>query len=159
MTFGFSYIGLIFVILLIIPNLLCIKHLPKQNNKKKENIILLVCEKLGQALILILPLIFINFNISSFNVWTIWLLFAFITLLLYEVWWMKFFKSNKSIVDLYSSLLYIPVAGATLPVITFLLLGIYGKNIPLIISSIIFGIGHISIHLITKRELTNSTIS
>ena len=54
--------------------------------------------------------------------------------------------------DMYSSILGIPVAGATLPVLSFLLLVIYGKNIPLIVSTIILGIGHIGIHMNHKKE-------
>jgi len=55
--------------------------------------------------------------------------------------------------DMYSSFIGIPVAGATLPVLAFLCLGIYGKNVFLIISTIILGIGHIGIHLGHKKEL------
>lgn len=55
--------------------------------------------------------------------------------------------------DMYSSILGIPVAGATLPVLAFLLLGVYGKNIFLIFSSIILGIGHIGIHLNHRKEV------
>ena len=47
----------------------------------------------------------------------------------------------------------IPVAWAVLPVIAFLLLGIYGKNIFLIIAAIILGIGHIGIHIDHKKEI------
>ena len=54
--------------------------------------------------------------------------------------------------DQYSSILGVPVAGATLPVLAFLLLGIYGKNVFLIVSTIILGIGHIGIHLNHKKE-------
>jgi hypothetical protein len=54
--------------------------------------------------------------------------------------------------DMYSSILGIPVAGATLPVLASLLLGIYGKNIFLIISAIILGVGHIGIHLNHRKE-------
>ena len=55
--------------------------------------------------------------------------------------------------DMYSSLLGIPVAGATLPVTAFLLLGIYGKNIFLLVSTVILGIGHIGIHLNHRKEI------
>jgi len=55
--------------------------------------------------------------------------------------------------DMYSSLLRIPVAGATLPVFAFLLLSIYGKNLFLFISVIILGVGHIGIHLHHKKEV------
>ncbi len=39
-----------------------------------------------------------------------------------------------------------------LPVIAFMLLAVYGRNIVLGISVIILGIGHIGIHLMHKRE-------
>ncbi len=72
---------------------------------------------------------------------------------LYEIYWIKYFKSNKTMKDMYSSLLGIPVAGAILPVIAFFLLGIYVKNIFLIIATIILGIGHIGIHLNHRKEI------
>jgi len=56
-------------------------------------------------------------------------------------------------VDMYSSFLGIPVAGASLPVAAFLLLGIYFKDIFLIVSTIILGIGHIGIHLNHRGEV------
>ena len=46
-----------------------------------------------------------------------------------------------------------PVAGATLPVLAFLLLGIYGKLIWLILSAVILGIGHIGIHWTHRKEV------
>lgn len=45
------------------------------------------------------------------------------------------------------------MAGATLPVLAFLLLGIYGKNIFMTIAVIILGIGHIGIHLNHRKEV------
>ena len=59
---------------------------------------------------------------------------------------------------MYRSFLKIPVAGATLPVIAFLILGIYGKNIFLIFATILFGIGHIGIHLNHKKEIKKKII-
>lgn len=55
--------------------------------------------------------------------------------------------------DFYSSILGIPVAGATLPVAAFLLLAVYGKNVVLAIAVLILGIGHIGIHLMHRREV------
>ena len=54
--------------------------------------------------------------------------------------------------DLYSSILGIPVAGATLPVLAFMLLAVYGKNIFLAAAVLILGIGHIGIHLMHRKE-------
>ena len=56
----------------------------------------------------------------------------------------------------YSSILGIPVAGASLPIIAFLLLSIYGRNPLLGIATVILGIGHIGIHLMHARECNHS---
>lgn len=78
-------------------------------------------------------------------------------MLLYEIWWIRYFKSQKEMKDFYKSLLGIPVAGATLPVLAFLFLGVYGKNIFLILATIVLGIGHMGIHFNHKRELEKSS--
>lgn len=136
-------------------NIIWSKNKPKEYDKyvKNENKLLLLFERIGEILVTCLSLIFSDFNINKISSWTIILLIAFILMILYEIYWTRYFKSNKTMKDMYSSLLGIPVAGATLPVIAFLLLGIYGKNIFLIISTIILGIGHIGIHLNHKKEL------
>lgn len=152
--FGFSYVGFIFLLMLFIPNLIWINNKPKDYDKyiKKENKILLIFEKTGEVLITCISLIFSDFNTNTISLWSIFLLLAFIFMVLYEIYWIKYFNSKKNMKDFYSSLLSIPVAGATLPVIAFLFLGIYGKSIPLLISVLIFGIGHICIHLNHLKE-------
>lgn len=152
---GFSYIGLIYLLMLFIPNIIWTKNLPKDYNEVvgNESRILLLFERIGQALVTCSAIIFSDFNINNFNLWSIWLLASFIIMIMYEINWLKYFLSNKSLKDFYSSFFGIPVAGATLPVLAFLLLGIYGKNIWLIISIIILGIGHIGIHLQHLQEL------
>lgn len=155
MNFGFSYVGLVFLIMLFIPNIIWSKNPPKDYEKYacNENKILLTLERIGEALTSTLCLIFSDFNIGSISAWSIWLALAFLAMILYEIYWIRYFKSEKTMQDMYSSILGIPVAGATLPVIAFFLLGIYGKNIPLIVSVIILGIGHIGIHLEHKKEI------
>jgi pimeloyl-ACP methyl ester carboxylesterase len=59
--------------------------------------------------------------------------------------------------DFYRGFLGIPVAGATLPVCAFFLLGIYGSNAFLLIAVVILGIGHIGIHLQHKNEIFEKT--
>ena len=155
MNFGFSYVGLIFLIMLFIPNIIWSKNLPKDYEKyvKNENKVLSVLEKIGEVGNCCLVLIFTDFNINDISYWSIILLLAFLSMVLYEIYWIRYFRSKKTMKDMYSSILGIPVAGATLPVLAFLLLGIYGKNIPLIISTVILGIGHIGIHLNHKKEI------
>ncbi len=154
MNFGFSYVGLIYLAMLFIPNLFWTKHKPKDYEKyvKNENRILKIFESIGQALVTCIVLIFKDFNISV-SFWSLWLILSFLFMVLYEIYWLRYFKSEKTMRDFYSGLLGIPVAGASLPVISSFLLGIYGRNIPLIISAIILGIGHIGIHINHKKEI------
>ena len=51
MHFGFSYIGLIFLAMLTIPNLIWTKNMPKDYEKyaANENKLLQVLERIGQA--------------------------------------------------------------------------------------------------------------
>ncbi len=153
--FGFSYIGLIFLLMLMIPNMIWSKNKPKDYDKyvKNENKVLLLFERIGEMLVTCISLIFIDFNINKISNWSIILFIAFILMILYEIYWIRYFKSNRTMKDMYSSLLRIPVAGATLPVFAFLLLGIYGKNVLLVIATIILGIEHIGIHLNHRKEV------
>lgn len=157
MNFGFSYIGLIFLLMLMIPNMIWSKNKPKDYDGyvKNENRVLVMFERIGEVTVTCLSLIFTNFNIKSISNWSIILLIAFLLMILYEIYWIRYFKSSKTMKDMYSSLLGVPVAGATLPVLAFFLLGIYGKNILLIISTVILGIGHIGIHLNHRKECNN----
>lgn len=153
--FGFSYIGLLFLLMLMIPNIIWSKNKPKGYDKyiKNENKVLQLFERTGEILVTCISLLFSDFNINKISYWTILLLIAFLLMILYEIYWIRYFKTNKTMKDMYNSILGIPVAGATLPVFAFLLLGIYGKNVFLLISTILLGIGHIGIHLNHKKEM------
>lgn len=151
--FGFSYIGLIFLMMMTVPNLIWTKNQPKDYTYSKENKVLLIFERVGQVLVTCIALIFSDFNLRPWSSWTIWFIAAVILMLMYECWWVRYFKSQKTLADFYSSFCYVPLAGATLPVVAFLLLGIYGKVALLIVSVIILGIGHIGIHIQHWKEL------
>jgi hypothetical protein len=152
---GFSYVGLIYLLMLFIPNMLWTKNKPVEYDSivKDESKILLLFERIGQVLVTSCALIFVDFNISTFTSWSLWLVISFSLMMLYEICWIKYFKSSKLMKDFYGSFLGIPVPLASLPVMGFLLLGIYGKVIWLIISVIVLGIGHIGIHLQHQKIL------
>lgn len=151
--FGFSYIGAIFLAMLFILNFLWTRHQPEGYSSAGENKVLLVFEKVGQVCVTCVAVIFSDFNFHGWTPWTVWLLAAVAAMVLYELWWIRYFKSEKSLRDFYSSYCGVPVAGATLPVAAFFLLGIYGKVVWLPLAVVILGIGHIGIHLQHRREL------
>ena len=149
MQLGFSYIGFLFLLLLFIPNIFWTKNKPSgyEQSTEDESRILLVLERTGEILVTCTALIFSDFNFHPLSRWSLWLAAAVLCMILYELWWIRYFRSPKALADFYSGLCGIPVAGAVLPVMAFLLLGLYGKNPILIGADILLGIGHIGIHL------------
>ena len=154
MHFGFSYVGLIFLLMLFVPNLLWTKHMPKDYEQyaAKENKILLALERVGEVAVTALVLVFRDFNVQGMELRLLWLIGAFVLMLLYECFWIRYFRSDQTMEDFYSSLLGIPVAGATLPVMAVFLLAVYGRNPILFAADVILGIGHIGIHINHKKE-------
>ena len=155
MHLGFSYIGAGMLLMLFIPNLIWTKNKPAgyEQYVGRENKFLLALERIGQASVSALCVIFSDFNPGVPWPWSLWLLGALLLMILYEIFWIRYFRSSKTMRDYYSSLLGIPVAGATLPVLAFFLLAVYGKNIFLGIAVVLLGIGHIGIHLGHWKEL------
>ena len=154
MHFGFSYVGLVYLLMLMTPNMIWTKYKPADYEKyaANENKILLALERAGEVLVSCAVLVFRDFNIKL-SPWIVWLAASFVLMILYEIYWIRYFRSEKTMRDFYGSLLGIPVPGASLPVLAFLLLAVYGKNIILGASVVILGIGHIGIHLMHKKEI------
>ena len=155
MKLGFSYIGLIWLVMLFVPNFIWMKNKPKdyEEHAKKENKVLLAFERVGQFIVTPAALIFSNFNIHKFTFWSVVLLISFICMVIYEIFWIRYFRSEKTMKDFYRNMFGIAVPGASLPVVAFFLLGIYGGNIIMILGSVILGIGHIGIHLQHRKEV------
>ena len=154
MNFGFSYVGLVLLVMLMVPNIIWTKNQPVNYEKYvvNENKYLLLLERIGEVLVSCIALIFSDFNIKPWSAWEWWLVGAFFLMILYEIYWIRYFFGKRTMKDFYSSILGIPVAGATLPVAAFALLAVYGKNIILGIAVIVLGVGHIGIHLMHKKE-------
>lgn len=144
---GFSYVGLIYLLMLFIPNLIWNKNQPIDYDNTQENKTLLLFERIGQVGCTCCVLIFSDFNVASFSAWSLWLIVSFLLMILYEICWIRYFINEHTENNFYRSFCGIPVPLASLPVIAFLSLGIYGKVIWLVVSAIIIGIGHIGIHV------------
>ncbi len=154
MHFGFSYVGLVYLVMLMVPNIIWAKNKPKDYEKYagNENKVLGIFERGGEVLVSTVALIFSDFNLRPWTWLSVFLVVSFVLMLLYELYWIRYFKSGKTMRDQYRNFLCFPVAGVSLPVMAFFLLGIYGANIFMIVSVIILGIGHIGIHLAHEKE-------
>lgn len=160
---GISVSGLVFLVMLFVPNILwACANKPQEieEAQKRENKALLIFERIGEVLVTASLLVFTSLNPAITKLpdgiyfrWNIVLWFvALILMILYEFYWIKYFKSERTPMDTYSSFAGFPVAGATLPVLAVFILGIYSRNLVVIISAVVLGIGHIGIHLAHKRE-------
>ena len=65
--FGFSYVGLIFLILLFVPNVFWTKHMPKGYTAAGENKALQGLERAGEVLTSCCVLIFSYFNFHGWS--------------------------------------------------------------------------------------------
>ena len=157
MHFGFSYIGLLWLLMLYIPNLLWTKRQPENYARyaRNENRALLTFERIGEVLVTVAAVIFSDFNVKPLTSWSFWLGGSFLLMLLYEGFWVRYFRSGRKMRDFYRPLLGVPVPGASLPVAAFLLLAVYGGNIVLLLSTLILGVGHIGIHAAHYKEAKN----
>ena len=84
MTFGFSYIGLIWLLMLLIPNFIWTKNQPKDYEKyaAKENKVLLALERSGEFIVTPIALIFSDFNFKGWNFWLAVLGISFLCMVL-----------------------------------------------------------------------------
>ena len=158
MHFGFSYIGLAWLVMLTVPNLIWTKRKPFGYDRfaARENRVLLAFERIGEVLVSAVALVFSDFNLRPWTPWNLWLAASFLLMLLYEAFWIRYFRSERTMRDFYRPFAGVPVAGATLPVAAFFLLGVYGRNIPMLASSVILGVGHIGIHLAHAKDADDS---
>jgi len=145
--FGFSYIGLIYMLMIQIPNIMWARRKPEGYDPSGENKVLLIFERIGQVLCTTAVLLFSDTNPQKWEPWIGWLVASALLMILYEGFWVRYFRGKRTLRDFYRPFFGVPAPGATLPVAAFLLLGIYGRLIWLIAASVILGVGHIGIHL------------
>ncbi|MBQ3735986.1 MAG: hypothetical protein II855_03525 [Candidatus Methanomethylophilaceae archaeon] len=152
MEFGISYVGLIYLLMLFIPNIMWSKAQPLDYDAGNENRILLAMERAGEVAVTCIAPIFSDFNLRPWTAWSWWMVASFSAMVLYEVYWARYFRSGRTMRDQYGSMFGIPVPGSSLPVVAFLLLAVYGCNPILAVAASVLGIGHIGIHLAHARE-------
>jgi len=94
---GFSYIGLIYLLMLFIPNIIWSKNQPVDSNDIQENKILLLFQRVGQMFCTFSVLIFSDFNIQKLSIWSLWLIVSFLLMLVYEICWIRYFYNKHTV--------------------------------------------------------------
>ncbi len=82
-----------------------------------------------------------------------WLILASCFIFLYEWFWVRYFRSDRNLIDFYRPLVGVRVPGATFPILSFLCLALYGRALVLGFATFLLGVGHIGIHLSHEQEL------
>ena len=162
-SFGFGYVGLIFLLMLFIPNIIWMKFKPigYENYVQKENKVLGIFEKIGEAGAVVLLLFFTDCNFKVFKIKSdlnvsfldFYLILVLILMIFYEIYWIRYFRSSRTMKDFYRGIIGIPLAGAVIPVLSVFILGVYSRNIAIIAVAVILGIGHIGIHYGHSKEI------
>jgi len=156
-TFGFSWIGLVFMLSLEVPNILWARRQPAGYDPSGEPRALRLIERVGQVLCTATVLLLRPPPLTGSPwPWAWWLIAAIVLMLIYEGFWVRYFTGGHTLSDFYRPLLSVPMPGATLPVAAFFLLGIYNRAWPLMLAAVILGIGHIGIHRIHARRLATN---
>lgn len=152
---GISVVGIVFLLMLFTPNIIWSKNQPEgyEEASKRENKVLLSLERAGEALVSTLVLIDRRLDSFSLSPRSGYMILALILMILYELYWRKYFRSSRTLADMYSDYCGFPLAGASLPVFAVFILGIYACNVFLTAAAVILGIGHIGIHLMHKKDI------
>lgn len=149
---GFSWLGALFLLALTAPNLLWTQRKPQGYDPSREDHRLTLLERIGQVWVTCGALLSPGIRLGPWSGWSWWVAGAAALMALYGIWWVRYFRSSQTMADFTAPLLGVPVAGATLPVAAFALLGIYGRAWWILPGVLILGIGHIGIHLAHRRE-------
>lgn len=141
----FNYYGLIAVVIIMIPNILCAVFDKTAFENKFNNKPILILEQIGRYGCII----FMTFNIpyTYFGFWfdkalTVYLAVGGILLFIYCLGWLIFRNGRKLVKMLMLSIM---------PTILFLFCGVMLCSVPLIICVVLFGIGHITVNYKNAR--------
>lgn len=128
--------GLIFVILLLIPNIIyAVKYRDVENLcKNKAMNVLEQIGRYGSMFLMVFNIGITEFGFTSTNAFLIYFLGSILLMLTYWIMWIIFFVNPS---------MWNRMALAIIPTLLFLLSGCTLGHILLIITAIIFGIGHI----------------
>ena len=152
MDVWFSPLGALFLLALLAPNLIWTRRKPQGYEPSREDRRLTLLERIGQVWVTCGALVSPGIRLGPWSGWSWWLAGAAALMALYEGWWVRYFLSSRTMADFTAGLLGVPVAGASLPVAAFFLLGVYGRAWWMLPGVLVLGIGHIGVHLEHRRE-------
>jgi len=139
---GFSYIGLIIVTVVLLPNLLFVIFPPKNipNGLQDVHLFFTIIERIGMIAFIV---ILLTSNVSFINLdFNLFLLLMILCIVIYYALWLRYVLKGQDFSLLFTPLLFIPIPMAIFPVCYFLFVSFWINSIYLAIVTLIFTIGH-----------------
>jgi hypothetical protein len=143
---GFSLIGTLIGIVILLPSLLFYilfppKNAPANSSGAEPGMIYTIFERIGQmGCLTILVLSKDNFQGRHVDIWAVMMLFCMVV---YYGFWIRYIAKGQDSKWLLKPLLFIPIPLAIFPVCAFGFTALWGKSIWLGIAVVILAIGHI----------------
>ena len=135
----FNYYGLSIIVVIMIPNILCAIFNKNAFINNFHSKVFETIEQIGRYGCFVLMIFNIPFTFLGFwlrNALAVYLIINGILLFLYLLGWWIFRRKQNAVKQLWLSII---------PTVLFLFSGIMIVSVPLIIASILFGIGHITV--------------
>lgn len=141
---------------MLLPNLLFIAWPPTsmpELKDLKESLLHKTAEGIGRAGVVVLPLFSAVRVEGGFE--RIAIVLMLLSLGLYVFGWLRYLRGDRQYRLLYAPMLGIPVPMAIMPVLYFMSASLMLHSVPLLVCSLILGIGHIPASLRVQRFLDN----
>jgi len=149
--FGFSWIGLVVIFLILVPNIFYF-ILPPTNvlqDANSEGIMLSILEHGSQMVMFFLFIFLIRDKKIEVNLF--YMISMSIFLLLYYYLWSRYFMAGCDYTLLSKSLFGIPAPMAVFPIAYFLLSALWFGNWPAFGTTLIFGAAHLAVCYVTFK--------
>jgi hypothetical protein len=139
---------LIIILPVAFPNILFVFFPPKDvpvshTEKKKFFAVALLCERIGQVSIFVLP-VFYTFDVTE-NRQKVLLLMMILSLAVYYIGWIRFLAKGREYALLYSPLVFIPIPLAISPLVYFACAAILMKSFLFAAALVLLAAGHVPI--------------
>ena len=140
LSLSFSTFGLILFIAVMFPNFAYMLLAPQEQVEEDRKKTHLNAEDLSRDFFVFFLVAFA----SKENASIIYLIIAFVFLILYYITWFRYFKNGKKKEYLLSPLGFIPVPLAIFPIVYFIFASLYLNNILALGLCLVFGFFHIN---------------
>lgn len=136
--------GLVMVILLLVPNIIyAVKFRDTQNLCKNK--VMNILEQIGRyssMFLMVFNLGIVEFGFSSINAFLVYYFGSIMFILVYWIIWIIFFVKQS---------MWNRMALAIIPMLLFLLIGCTLRHVLLIVTGILFGVGHIYVTYVNAK--------